>query len=110
MILADVKVNKLHLGGGFGWRGQQDYTRQAVLIAKQVPDRPIKLIWSREEDTTHDPQCKLRAGLDANRNVFALHARLPGQSILAYLMPSRMDQGGVRLQIDPQPVDRPRGA
>lgn len=57
MILADVKVNKLHLGGGFGWRGQQDYTRQAVLIAKQVPDRPIKLIWSREEDTTHDPQC-----------------------------------------------------
>ena len=69
--LADVKVNKLHLGGGFGRRGQQDYTRQAVLIAKQVPGRPVKLIWSREEDTAHDfyrpiTQCKLRAGLDAN--------------------------------------------
>ena len=67
--LADVKVNKLHLGGGFGRRGQQDYTRQAVLIAKQVPGRPVKLIWTREEDTTHDfyrpiTQCRLRAGLD----------------------------------------------
>ena len=70
--LADVKVNKLHLGGGFGRRGQQDYTRQAVLIAKQVPGRPVKLIWSREEDTQHDfyrpiTQCKLTAGLDARR-------------------------------------------
>jgi isoquinoline 1-oxidoreductase beta subunit len=96
--LADVKVNKLHLGGGFGRRGQQDYTRQAVLIARQVPGRPVKLIWSREEDTTHDfyrpiTQCRLRAGLDANGNVVALHARLSGQSILAYLMPSRMENG-----------------
>ena len=96
--LADVKVNKLHLGGGFGRRGQQDYTRQAVLIAQQVPGRPVKLIWSREEDTTHDfyrpiTQCKLRAGLDASGNVVALHARLSGQSILAYLMPSRMEKG-----------------
>ncbi len=68
MKLADVKVNKLHLGGGFGRRGQQDYTRQAVLIAKQVPGRPVKLIWTREEDMQHDfyrpiTQCKLtRAG------------------------------------------------
>jgi isoquinoline 1-oxidoreductase beta subunit len=96
--LADVKVNKLHLGGGFGRRGQQDYTRQAVLIAKQVPGRPVKLIWTREEDTTHDfyrpiTQCKLRAGLDANGNMVALHARLSGQSILAYLAPARMQNG-----------------
>jgi isoquinoline 1-oxidoreductase subunit beta len=95
---ADVKVNKLHLGGGFGRRGQQDYTRQAVLIAKQIPGRPVKLIWSREEDTTHDfyrpiTQCRLRAGLDANGNLLALHARLSGQSIVAYLMPSRLQDG-----------------
>jgi isoquinoline 1-oxidoreductase beta subunit len=96
--LGDVKVTKLHLGGGFGRRGNQDYTRQAVLIAKQVPGRPIKLIWSREEDTQHDfyrpiTQCKLSAGLDAAGNVVALHARLSGQSILAYLMPQRMENG-----------------
>jgi isoquinoline 1-oxidoreductase beta subunit len=100
--LADVKVNKLHLGGGFGRRGQQDYTRQAVLIARQVPGRPVKLIWTREEDTTHDfyrpiTQCRLRAGLDANGNLTALHARLSGQSILAYLAPSRMENGVDRI-------------
>ncbi len=51
--LENVKVNKYLLGGGFGRRGQQDYTRQAVLLAKQVPGRPVKLIWSREEDMQH---------------------------------------------------------
>jgi isoquinoline 1-oxidoreductase subunit beta len=96
--LGDVKVHKLHLGGGFGRRGNQDYTRQAVLIAKQVPGRPVKLIWTREEDTRHDfyrpvTQCKLTAGLDATGNVVALHARLSGQSILAYLAPQRMENG-----------------
>jgi isoquinoline 1-oxidoreductase subunit beta len=96
--LGDVKVNKLHLGGGFGRRGQQDYTRQAVLIAKQVPGRPVKLIWSREEDMQHDfyrpiTQCRMVGGLDADGKVVALHAHLSGQSILAYLAPQRMQDG-----------------
>ena len=96
--LADVKVHKHHLGGGFGRRGQQDYVRQAVQIAKQVPGHPIKLIWSREEDMTHGfyrpiTQAKMTAGLDAQGNVTALHARISGQSILAYLMPQRMENG-----------------
>ena len=47
-------VHKINLGGGFGRRGAfQDFTRQAVLIARQVPGTPIKLIWTREEDMTH---------------------------------------------------------
>jgi isoquinoline 1-oxidoreductase beta subunit len=42
-------VHKINLGGGFGRRGAfQDYTRQAVLIAKQIPGVHIKLIWTRE--------------------------------------------------------------
>ena len=94
----DVTVHKHHLGGGFGRRGQQDYVRQAVLIAKQVPGRPVKLIWTREEDMQHGfyrpaTQCKLTAGLDAQGTVTALHARVSGQSILASLMPSRMHNG-----------------
>jgi isoquinoline 1-oxidoreductase beta subunit len=93
-----VTVHKHHLGGGFGRRGQQDYVRQAVLIAKQVPGRPVKLIWSREEDMQHGfyrpiTQCKLSAGLDAQGNVTGLHARISGQSILAYLAPQRMENG-----------------
>jgi isoquinoline 1-oxidoreductase beta subunit len=93
-----VTVHKHHLGGGFGRRGQQDYVRQAVLIAKQVPGRPVKLIWTREEDMQHGfyrpiTQCKLTAALDAQNNVTGLHARISGQSILAYLAPQRMENG-----------------
>ena len=97
-----VTVHKHHLGGGFGRRGQQDYVRQAVQIAKQVPGRPVKLIWTREEDMQHGyyrpiTQCKLRAGMDTDGNVTSLHARIAGQSILAYLAPQRMDNGVDRI-------------
>lgn len=92
MAKSAVKVNKLHLGGGFGRRGQQDYVRQAVLIARQIPGRPVKLIWSREEDMRHDffrpvSQAKLSAGLDAQGNLVALHARISGQAIDATARP-----------------------
>jgi isoquinoline 1-oxidoreductase beta subunit len=84
-------VYKHTLGGGFGRRGgAQDYVRQAVAIAKQFPGTPIKMIWSREEDTTHDfyrpiSQCRMRAGLDDAGNLVALHLRVSGQSINAFL-------------------------
>jgi isoquinoline 1-oxidoreductase beta subunit len=45
---AKCDVYKQLLGGGFGRRGQSDYVRQAVLIAKEMPGIPVKLIWSRE--------------------------------------------------------------
>ena len=86
--VAKCDVYKTFLGGGFGRRGAgQDYVRQAVLIAKQMPGTPVKLIWSREEDMTHDfyhpiTQCKLRGGLDASGNLVGLHMRISGQSIL----------------------------
>lgn len=93
------EVYKIHLGGGFGRRGSSDYVRQAVLIAKQMPGAPIKLIWSREEDMTQGryhpiTQCKFRAGLDADGNLTALHMRISGQSILAYVAPQAL-QGGM---------------
>jgi isoquinoline 1-oxidoreductase beta subunit len=91
-------VNKLLLGGGFGRRGQTDYVRQAVLIAKQIPGTPIKLIWTREEDMTHGryhpvTQCKLTAGFDADNNLTAFHMRISGQSILASLRPDALVKG-----------------
>ena len=96
--LVNVKVNKINLGGGFGRRGQQDYTRQAVLLAKQVPGHAVKLIWTREEDMQHGyyrpiTQCKLTGSMDAQGNVTGIHMRLSGQSILAYLSPSSLKDG-----------------
>ena len=91
-------VHKLMLGGGFGRRGQTDYVRQAVLIAKQMPGTPIKLLWSREEDMQHGmyhpvTQCKLTGAFDADNNLTALHVRLSGQSILFTLRPAALENG-----------------
>jgi len=87
-------VYKINLGGGFGRRGAfQDYTTQAVNIAKQMPGAPIKLIWTREEDMTqgrYHPvmMCKLTGAFDANKNLTGVHMRLSGQSILAAVRPA----------------------
>jgi isoquinoline 1-oxidoreductase subunit beta len=100
--IGQCDIHKVHLGGGFGRRGGgQDYVRQAVSIAKQMPGTPVKLIWSREEDMLHDfyhptTQCKLTGALDAEGNLTALHMRLSGQSILAALRP-----GGLKDGMDP---------
>ena len=95
---AQCEVYKIHLGGGFGRRGATDWVRQAVAIAKALPGTPVKLIWSREEDMQHGffhpvTQCKLRAGLDAQGQLSALHMRISGQSILAGLFPQNMRNG-----------------
>ena len=87
-------VYKVNLGGGFGRRGAfQDYTTQAVNIAKQMPGTPIKLIWTREEDMTqgrYHPvmMCKMSAAIDDKKNVTAVNMRLSGQSILASVRPA----------------------
>ena len=91
-------VYKLLLGGGFGRRGATDYVRQAVLLAKEMPGTPVKLIWSREEDMLHgkfhpSTQCKMTAGLDKDGNVTALHMRIAGQSILASVAPQAIRDG-----------------
>ena len=98
--VAQCDVIKTYLGGGFGRRGQTDYVRQAVAISKEMPGTPIKLLWTREEDTTHDvyhpvTQCRMRAGFDANKNLIALHMRISGQSILASVAPSRLAKDGM---------------
>jgi isoquinoline 1-oxidoreductase beta subunit len=90
---------RMSLGGGFGRRASShDYVQQAVLIAKQMPGTPIKLIWSREEDMTHGrfhpiSQCKLTGGLDDKGNLTALHMRISSQSIVANLIPQLLKDG-----------------
>ena len=91
-------VQKMLCGGGFGRRGRSDYVTQAVLIAKEMPGTPIKLLWSREEDMLHGSyhpvmQAKLSGGLDASGNLVGMQIRLSGQSIIAAVFPKNLVNG-----------------
>jgi len=91
-------VYKLHLGGGFGRRGFQDYVTRAVSIAKQLPGTPVKLLWTREEDMAQGryhpiTKCKMVGGFDKAGNLSGLHVRISGQSILASVNPAWMTKG-----------------
>jgi isoquinoline 1-oxidoreductase subunit beta len=95
---SQVVVHKMMLGCGFGRRGIfQDFVRQAVLIAKEV-DQPVKLVWTREEDTRHDfyrpvAAARMTAGLDADGTPIAWKIRTAGQSIIAAVSPRVMQFG-----------------
>jgi isoquinoline 1-oxidoreductase beta subunit len=91
-------VHKLILGGGFGRRGFTDYVTQAVQVAKQFAGKPVKLLWSREEDMQHGKyhpvtQCKLTGAFDENNQLTAVRVRLSGQSITASLRPEAIKDG-----------------
>ena len=69
----NVTVVTPYLGGSFGRRNNNDYVIQAVSLAKKLPGRPIKVIWSREEDIQHDfyrPHvvASFQAGFDEDSN------------------------------------------
>jgi isoquinoline 1-oxidoreductase subunit beta len=96
--LENVEVHLTYLGGGFGRRGFQDYTRQAVAIAKQLEGRPVKLLWSREEDMQHDfyrpmTMMRFKAALDGGGKLTALRVRDSTHSIMASVRPQEIKDG-----------------
>jgi isoquinoline 1-oxidoreductase beta subunit len=96
--LENVEVHLTYLGGGFGRRGFQDYTRQAVRIAKAVEGRPVKLLWSREEDMQHDfyrpmTMMRFKAALDRDGRLTALRVRDASHSIMASVRPQEIKDG-----------------
>ncbi len=80
-----VAVHVQYLGGGFGRRGEADFVTQAVTAAKATGGRPVKLIWSREEDIRHDfyrpaAAIRFRGGLDADGGLLALECAVVSAS------------------------------
>jgi isoquinoline 1-oxidoreductase beta subunit len=86
-----VRVNRTLLGGGFGRRLVADFALQVVAIAKVI-GKPVKLIWSREEDMQHDlyrpgVRHRITVGLDADEKITAASHQLVSPSILHYVYP-----------------------
>lgn len=93
------EVHPMRIGGSFGRRLATDYLAMAVRIARQLPGIPVKMMWTREEDMAQGrfhpvTQCRLRASLDRNGNLEALHMRISGQSITSYAAPAAMTANG----------------
>ena len=86
-----VKINTLYAGGSFGRRSNPmaDFTQEAAVIAKTGGNgKPVKLVWSREDDTHggfYRPMFlhTIKAGVDAQGNITGWQQRIVGQSLLA---------------------------
>ncbi len=88
-----VHITQLYAGGSFGRRANphSDYLLEAVSIAKGAYDQghkvPVKLVWTREEDTHggyYRPANvhRIRAALDADGKPLVWQQRIVGQSIM----------------------------
>jgi isoquinoline 1-oxidoreductase beta subunit len=93
------------IGGAFGRKLETDYVEQAVAIAQRCA-YPVKMVWSREQDTQHDnyrPMYfdRISAGLDANGLPVAWRHRVTGASVTARYAPAGMRPNGV----DPDAVE-----
>jgi isoquinoline 1-oxidoreductase beta subunit len=105
--LAGVPIDKtfVHttsMGGGFGRRGELDFAMYAALFAKEMPGRPVKVTWTREEDTRHDlyrpgAVARARARLGDDGLPIAVDLRLAAQnmmqSLVGRLFPGRSAAG-----------------
>jgi isoquinoline 1-oxidoreductase beta subunit len=81
----DITLKTTYLGGGFGRRLELDFIVQAAEISKAV-GKPVKLVWTREEDMTHDYYRPmgvnhLKAGLDASGMPVGVHFKVTSQSV-----------------------------
>jgi isoquinoline 1-oxidoreductase subunit beta len=86
-----VKVHSMYLGGGFGRRGEADYVAQAAATAKAV-GRPVKLVWSREEDLSHDyyrpaAAIRFRASIGADGALSSLESNVVSASAPGFSRP-----------------------
>jgi isoquinoline 1-oxidoreductase beta subunit len=92
-----ITLHTCFIGGGFGRRDVNDELAQAVAIAKAI-ERPVKLVWTREEDMRQDryrPQAAVyaRGGLDENGALIALECRAAVGSIDRSLGYSKVESG-----------------
>ena len=99
-----IIVHTTFLGGGFGRRFEQDFVADAVRLSKAV-GRPVKVVWSREQDMTHDYYrpavlSRVSAGLDAHGKPVAWTHRIVTASIMGRALPQLVKHG-----VDPSSIE-----
>ena len=97
-----VLLHHCHMGGAFGRRIESEVAIQALSIAKALheqglPDRPVRLMWSREQDMRHDCYrppyvARLRAAVDDSGRPSAWTAKSAGHSLLAERWPWMVEE------------------
>jgi isoquinoline 1-oxidoreductase beta subunit len=86
-----IVINRTFIGGGFGRRLLADFARIALIVAK-ASDRPVKVIWSREEDFRYDayrpPSThEVKASLGPDGRPVAMAHRVISASQMLYVFP-----------------------
>jgi isoquinoline 1-oxidoreductase beta subunit len=92
-----ITVRTTFLGGGFGRRIDVDFIVQALEISKAVA-APVKLVWTREDDISHDfyrptSYHQLQAGLDAAGKPVAFKYHMTSPSVTSRLFPDVVKAG-----------------
>jgi len=87
-----IRVHWTYSGGGFGRRLLADFVAQALVLSKTVR-RPVKVLWTREEDMTHDfyrpaTLTRITAALDVEGKPIAIATRLVSATQLALVSPA----------------------
>jgi isoquinoline 1-oxidoreductase beta subunit len=101
----NVYIHNCFLGGGFGRRLYNDDVKKAVSVAKAMGGKPVKVIWTREEDMRHGfyrpmSSIRFRAALDANGMPVALLNRSVTHSILSWFRPDEVKNGIDRTSVE----------
>ena len=97
-----ICVHRTFLGGGFGRRGESDLAVQAAQLSQAAGGRPVKLIWSREEDVRRDffrpaSRAPIRAALGEDGFPLAMDIKVAAPSINIRRFPTFIKDG-----IDPR--------
>jgi len=85
---SQVTVHRTLLGGGFGRRAEMDFVERAAAAAMQMPGRPLKITYSREQDMQHDMYrpmgvARVQAHVQDDGKILAMDYRLVTQSVVA---------------------------
>lgn len=95
----DVRINVTLLGGGFGRKSMHDFVAEAALLSKAMDGRPVKVLWTREDDIRHDYYQtvsveRLEGGIDSAGHAVAWLHRSAAPPISSTFSTKAKFQGG----------------